>query len=168
MSADLIKYTEAAMALLQGKIAEVIYLPPDVRKNRVRLNSHGHATTAPFTASEQLDRIVAADPVGFLVAVMNGQPVVTFGIEDATVRPQAGARVKKKFKTLKLGKVDGIEVEAHIHVPSVEDRKEIAKFLTPYVVTKRKKKGDDPLAPDEDEFEAILDQRIAQARGDQE
>lgn len=166
MSADLIKYTEAAMALLDGKIAEVVYLPPDVRKNKVRLNAAGHATTAPFSAKEQLDRIIAADPVGFLVAIMNGQPVVTFDTLSKEVAPKStGAKTKKKFPQLKLGKVEGVEIVASIQMPSIEDRKEVAKFLTPYVTTKQRKKGDGPELDDEEaEFERVLAQRIQQAK----
>lgn len=164
MSADLLKYTEAAMALLQGKIAEVVYLPPDVRKNKLRINVSGHATTAPPSPKEQLDRIVAADPLGFLLALMNGQPVVTFGLDDKVVEPKVtSARTKSKFPVLKLGKVDGHEVVAHVHVPSIDDRKEIARFLVPFVTEKRKKAGD-KTEGDEDEFEQILAQRRQQAR----
>lgn len=165
MSADLIKYTEAAMALLEGKIAEVVYLPPDVRKNKVRLNAAGHATTAPLSAKEQLDRIVAADPLGFLLALMNGQPVVTFRAVEKEVAPKkASARTKQQFPLLKLGKVDGVEIVAEMQVPSIDDRKEIARFLIPFVTEKRKKAGDKPTGDDDDDFEAILAQRRQQAR----
>jgi len=156
------------MALLDGKIAEVVYLPPDVRKNKVRLNSAGHATTAPFSAKEQLDRIIAADPVGFLVAIMQGQPLVTFGTLEKEVVPKGtSARARKKFPQLRLGKVDGVEIVASIQMPSIEDRKEVAKFLTPYVTTKQRKKGDPTEGdPDEAEFERVLAQRIQQAKDD--
>jgi hypothetical protein len=166
MSADLIKYTEAAMALLDGKIAEVVYLPPDVRKTKTRINAYGHATNTPLTAKEALDRIIAADPLGFLIAVMNGQPVMTFDVVDKKIAPKAtGAKTKKKFKPLSLGEVDGVEIIAQVHVPTIDDRKEVAKFLVPYVTEKRKKKGEiGPDDPEEAEFERILAQRAQQAR----
>ncbi len=171
MSADLLKYTEAAMALLDGKIAEVVYLPPDVRKNKTRINAYGNATTAPVSAKEALDRIIAADPLGFLLAIMNGQPVISFGVKEKEVEPKrVGRKTAKTFPVLDLGKVDGVEIVAHVHVPTVDDRKEVAKFLTPYVTEKRKKKGEEGggLDPKDEEFERILAQRAQQARDAEE
>jgi hypothetical protein len=178
MSAELIKHTEAAMALLEGKIAEVVYLPPDVRRNKTRINARGHATTAPFTAKEALDRIIAADPIGFLLALMNGQPVITFDAVDKKVdvdtdKVSKGAK-KRLPPSVKLGMVDGIEIRAIVHVPSIEERMAIAKFLSAFAVEKRKKKpgptgdsldGKDTSEADE-EFEQIAARRAAQARGD--
>jgi hypothetical protein len=179
MSNTLLKHTEAAMALLEGKIAEVVYLPPDVRKNKLRLKANGHATTAPLTAKETLDRILAADPVGFLLAIMNGQPVVTFDAVDKKIEvdtDKVTTRAKKKLPPMvKLGMVDGFEIRAVVHVPTIEDRKEVAKFLTPFVTEKRKKSnkdgpigdsldGKDPL--DEDaQFEELAARRAREASG---
>lgn len=170
MSADLIKYTEAAMALLEGKIAEVVYLPPDVRKHKTRINAYGHATNSPLSSKEALDRIIAADPVGFLLAILNGQPVLTFGVAEKEVAPKkTSARTRKAFPQLRLGKVDGVEIVAHVHVPTVDDRKEVAKFLTPFVTEKRKKKSEQgPDDPEEEEFQRILAQRTQQARDEVE
>jgi hypothetical protein len=166
MSADLIKYTEAAMALLEGKIADVIYLPPDIRRNKLRINAAGHATTKPPSDKEALDRIAAADPLGFLLAVMNGQPVVTFAPKAKEVEPKkTSAKTAKAFPLLSLGKVNGVEIVAEFHVPSIDDRKEVAKFLTPFVTErKRKTKGEEKPDEEQDEFERILAQRRQQAK----
>lgn len=181
MSNTLLKHTEAAMALLEGKIAEVVYLPPDIRKNKLRLKANGHATTAELSAKETLDRILAADPLGFLLAVMNGQPVITFDAVDKKVEvdtDKVPSRAKKKLPPMvKLGMVDGFEIRAVVHVPTIEDRKDVAKFLMPFVTEKRKKgdapkpgpvgdslDGTDPL--DEDAaFEKLAAQRAREANG---
>lgn len=163
MSAELMKHTEAAMALLEGKLADVVYLPPSVRRNRLRLNSRGQATTAPLSAKESLDRITLADPLGFLLAIMNGQPVVTFAAETKEVEPkETHKRTQKKFPQLRLGKVDGAEIIAHLHVPSVDERVDIAKFLMPYVTERRKKQKNNEEEQAPDDFEMILNQRIQQ------
>lgn len=175
MSTALIQHTEAAMALLQGKIAEIVYLPPDVRKNRTRIKANGQATTAPLSAKETLDRIVAADPIGFLVALMNGQPVMTFDAVDRKVevdtdKVSKGAK-KRLPPSVKLGMVDGIEIRAIVHVPSIEDRTAIAKFLTPFVTEKRKTgkgpigdtlDGNEPTSADDD-FAELAARRAREA-----
>lgn len=166
MSAELIKYTEAAMALLDGKLADIVYLPPDVRKNKVRINAHGRATTNPPSVNEQLDRILMADPLGFLLAVMNGQPVLSFGAKPKEVEPKKTTRrAEKAFPLVSLGKVAGVEIVATTLMPTLDDRKDVAKFLVPYVTERRKKKGEQGTPDDEEaEFEQILERRIQQAK----
>lgn len=154
------------MALLHGKLAEVVYLPPDVRRTKHRINAAGHATTSPPSPKEALDRIVTADPLGFLIAVMNGQPTMTFSASGVTLPPKkVSGRVKAKAPTLQLGTVDGFDIMAHVHVPTMDERLRVAQFLVPFVTEKRKKKTDDKKPKDEDdEFEQILKARRQQAK----
>ena len=66
---------------------------------------------------------------------------------------------------MSLGKVAGVEIVATTLMPTLDDRKDVAKFLVPYVTERRKKKGDVPTADDEEaEFEQILARRIQQAK----
>lgn len=166
MSDALLRHTEAAMALLEGSVADIVYLPPDVRKSRVRIDGRGVRTERPPSEGEQIDRITMADPLGFLVAVMNGQPVLTFGFEPKIVAPnkkRASKKTVKRFPMIGLEDADGGELVAYMHTPTMAERVEIAKFLVPFVTEKRAKKAkpdpDQPEAP-ADEAEARLQERL--------
>jgi hypothetical protein len=171
---ELKKHTEAAMELLQGQLKELVYLPPETRKRNIRVDANGRATTHPPTEKEQLQRITLADPLGFLLAVMNGQPVVTFGVRNIIVdtprkrSKNAPARLAKSFSVLTLDETDGQEVYAKVHVPSMDERMDSAKFLVPYITTKatRAKAPETPESGEDDptSFDAKLDQRLAQLK----
>lgn len=70
-------FTERAVdATLTGTlIPPLVYIPARLRKKGFRIDVHGDISTNAATDAENLLRIRAADPVGFLIAVMQGQPV---------------------------------------------------------------------------------------------
>jgi len=80
---NLDEYTERAIrATDAGKlIPPIVYLPRRLRGQPVRLTEdHLRYTVDPPTVAENHVKIAGADPVGFLIAVMNGQPVPEFRI----------------------------------------------------------------------------------------
>lgn len=84
----LTEFTERAInATLKGTlIPPMVYIPANLRKRAARLDFDDTATLNPPTDAENLQRARAADPVGFLIAVMQGQPiphVVVFKEGDA-------------------------------------------------------------------------------------
>lgn len=92
MTKPLEAYTEKAFSLLGGKLPEAIYLPPSLR-------------TRPQDAStedeDQLDRIVKADPLGFLFAIMEGKSVVSFTVKPLA-EDQPDAKRKRGLSMLKI------------------------------------------------------------------
>lgn len=71
-------FTERAInATLQGTlIPPLVYVPANLRaRGAVRVSLDDVATIVPPTDTENIQRIHKADPVGFLIAVMQGQPI---------------------------------------------------------------------------------------------
>jgi hypothetical protein len=71
-------FTERALkATFEGTlIPPIVYLPAGLRKQRARIQEH--VTLNPRSAAEIEDQIAKADPVGFLIAIMQGQPIPVF------------------------------------------------------------------------------------------
>lgn len=165
MSVDLLKYTEQAVSLLGGKFPDLVYLPPDVRKRTARVTTTGAVTREPYSLDEQLDRVVQADPVGFLIALMHGQPVVTFQVASALVKKGAVAKkTAKAFDGVLLGTVDGAEVYADFHTSTPADRERIASFFTNFVLPKARTLKEDKQKPKGpvDEFASLARQRAGE------
>lgn len=79
------EFTERAIrATDAGKlIPPIVYLPTHLRGRNLRLTvDHVKLTMDPPTVAENHVRIAQADPVGFLIAVMHGQPIPAFHIEN--------------------------------------------------------------------------------------
>jgi hypothetical protein len=76
-------FTERAIrATDAGKLLPpIVYLPRRLRGQKVRLTEdHLRYTVDAPTVAENHVKIQAADPVGFLVAIMNGQPIPEFRV----------------------------------------------------------------------------------------
>lgn len=76
-------FTERAIRSTEaGKlIPPIVYLPRRLRGQKVRLTEdHLRYTVDGPTVAENHVKIQAADPVGFLIAIMNGQPIPEFRI----------------------------------------------------------------------------------------
>lgn len=100
------QFTERAMeAVDAGKwIPPIVYLPAKLRANNLRVTiDNTRLTTDPPSIRENHIRIAEADPLGFLIAIMNGQPIPRFEIEDdnsITVKyhiPKPGERTSVAF-----------------------------------------------------------------------
>jgi hypothetical protein len=77
------EFTDRAIAATDaGKfIPPIVYLPKRLRANGVRLTVDNICvTTNPPTIKENHLRILDADPLGFLMAVMHGQPIPSFHV----------------------------------------------------------------------------------------
>lgn len=75
-------FTERALrATFEGTlIPPIVYLPAGLRKSKARIQEH--VTLNPRTAAEVEDQIAKADPTGFLIAIMQGQPIPVFVVAD--------------------------------------------------------------------------------------
>lgn len=71
------EFTERAInATFKGQlIPPLVYVPHMLRKRSARVAIDGTVTINPATAAENDLRIGNADPVGFLIAIMQGQPI---------------------------------------------------------------------------------------------
>ncbi len=102
------EYTERAIRATEtGKlIPPIVYLPKMLRGQKVRLTVDNLALTRdPPTIKENHLRIAEADPVGFLLAIMHGQPIPSF-------------RVTKNGS-----------IEIDYEVPDMARRERVAKWL---------------------------------------
>jgi len=159
MTKPLEAYTEKAFSLLGGKLPEVVYLPPSLRTRPMPQDSSTEG-------EDQLDRIVKADPLGFLFAIMEGKSVTSFAVrpvaEDQPDAKRKRGRPKKETATarIKLGEEKDHAIYAEFHSPSVADRERVAMFLAKFVA----RNGDKPEEQsEEDEFALLCDKRAAQA-----
>lgn len=79
----LAEFTERAIdASFKGMlIPPLVYIPNQLRKRDARIAFDGSVTINPVGAAENDMRISQADPVGFLIAIMQGQPIPRVVIE---------------------------------------------------------------------------------------
>lgn len=83
-------FTERAIRATEAGtlIPPIVYLPRSLRRQKMMLTTDNLALTVdPPTVEENHVKIAAADPVGFLIAVMHGQPIPSFEVtKDGGVR----------------------------------------------------------------------------------
>lgn len=117
---SLFRYTERAIRATEaGKlIPPIVYLPRLLRGQAVTLTEDNLCLTmdAP-TVEENHIKITNADPVGFLIAVMHGQPIPEFRIS------QRGA------------------VQLFYNCPVMSERIEAARYLAHKATIKRRPQG---------------------------
>lgn len=101
MTRKLERHTERAIKEAAKLIPDIVFLAPEFRKAAARVQI---ITTEPPTRQENVYRIAEADPIGFLVACMNGQPMPEF-------------------------KISGDKVDVIYHTPSLELRAVCARYL---------------------------------------
>ena len=164
----LVQFTELAVSLLHGKLPDVVWLPPHIRR-QARITPEGVITKNDPDAAEQLRRITQADPLGFLIALMNGQPVVTFRLrkQDAE-RPVSKSRSGKKhgqrrIYSAPIAKEHGYEVSAEFHVPSLNDRERCALYLSQFIARQKPAKKNGKEASDSADFDAMIENAASQA-----
>lgn len=59
----------------------IVYLPRSLRRQKMMLTTDNLALSVdPPTLEENHVKIAAADPVGFLIAIMHGQPIPSFHV----------------------------------------------------------------------------------------
>jgi hypothetical protein len=75
-------FTERAVrATVEGTLfPPAVYIPAGLRKRKVRVREVH--TINPADAKENELRVAACDPTGFLIAVMQGQPIPTFHVKE--------------------------------------------------------------------------------------
>lgn len=132
------QFTERAMeAVDAGKfLPPIVYLPRKMRANGLRLTVDNiRITTDPPTVAENHLRIADADPIGFLLAIMHGQPIPAFHIEK-----------------------DG-SLRISYHVYSEDDRKDVAKWLANKVTIRTRDEHDGKGTGNTDEWDAIVARR---------
>lgn len=127
MTTKLERQTERAIKAAAKLIPDIVFLPPEFRSTAARVQV---VTTKPPTKAENAKRIAEADPIGFLIAVMNGQPVPEFVVNDH---------------------VDPVEVDIKYHNPSLELRSVCARYLA--MVSNQKR---DPNAETMKDFDAMV------------
>lgn len=79
--ANLKAHTTKAMRLEEGSVPEAVFVPPAIRGKMVTVQ---YVTDGkPTDISAHVIRIEQeVDPIGMLIAVVNGQPIPTFTIDD--------------------------------------------------------------------------------------
>jgi len=95
------QFSERAVegALAGTYIPPMVYIPASLRKRGARLNITDQVTLNPPSSAENDDRIAKADPVGFLIAMMQGQPVPAFELSKA---PNGSSIVKLDWRIADL------------------------------------------------------------------
>lgn len=171
----LLRYTEAAIALLGGVMPDVCYVPPDIREEKKRISADGLATEAPYGDKEIIKRIAASDPLGLLIAIMNGQPIPGFRIVqkgEPAPRTNKGGKPLKKGATLlpeANAKIETTENGADIYVeyysPTLGHRERVAQYLLANILPAKraftgKKDKPEKIA---DDYEALIKRRAAEA-----
>jgi hypothetical protein len=161
MTKPLEAYAEKAFSLVGGKLPEIVYLPPSLRS---RTTSQDPSTED----DDQLDRIVKADPLGFLFAIMQGKALASFTIKTTNEERPTAKRLRGRPKKetviaqMKLGEENGHAYYAEFHSPSVADRERVAMFLSKFIAKKRDERGES--RGDEDEFALLCATRAAEAK----
>lgn len=126
----LIAFTERAIdATFKGAlIPPLVYIPAKLRRIKdVRINVDGDVTINPATEAENVIRVGLADPVGFLIAIMQGQPIPRFIVERDG---------------------DGQKVRADFEAPPLDARLRAAEILARHKGTK--------LKPGDDGYDAMI------------
>jgi len=71
-------HTERAIYAAARELPDLVYIGAEMR-TKVRVET---ITDRAPTTEENMTRIMEADPIGFLIAVMNGQPLAVFNVKD--------------------------------------------------------------------------------------
>lgn len=119
------EFTERAVqATVDGNlIPPHVYVPVSLRKRAARLTEDDHVTVNPKTEAEITLQISKADPVGFLIAIMQGQPIPVFVVRQSPETKQS------------------VEVVLELQTPDLKLRTDVAIELASR--KGRYKKGDD-------------------------
>lgn len=172
--------------MLGGKVPSMVWLPPGIRQRKTRVDTNGVVTNQPHSQDEINARVLQADPIGLLIAIMNGQPIPRFRLQaaqstlpPADVKPKADepaakgtARQGKKppavVPSIHVGTEDGLDVFMDFEVPTLANRERIAMYLSENFspVKKQRDLKRDPKHQSNDKFEMMLDQRAREARGE--
>lgn len=99
-------FTERAKKAVDLNVAgipPIVYLPAKLRAHDMRLTvDHLRITSDPPTIAENHLRIAEADPLGLLIAIMNGQPIPSFQLEGQGERTNVRVRyIEPDFETRK-------------------------------------------------------------------
>lgn len=95
-----------------------------------------------WTPDQQIQRIAEADPVGFLVTIMKGEPLLAIRLEPVSKRyrgTQPGTQGKEQSRRVlrvELCLEQGVRAIAEYWTPSLADRKSAAEFLAAQILPK--------------------------------
>jgi hypothetical protein len=95
---------------------------------------------------EQLRRVVLSDPLGFLLAVLGGKPILAYRLEPVGKRYRTKVKDGNQIKTKQVRRVlraeiaveEGVRVIAEYWTPSMSDRIRVAHALAPLQVSAMK------------------------------
>lgn len=127
MTRKLERQTERAIKAAAKLIPDIVFIAPEFRSTAARVQV---ITTKPPTRADNMKRIAEADPIGFLVACMNGQPLPEFKIND---------------------RVDPVKIDIVYHTPTPELRAVCARYLA--MVSNQKRDASTDTGTD---FEAMV------------
>ena len=137
-------FTERAkLAVDAGEgIPPIVYLPAKLRAHGMRVTvDQLRVTVDPPSVAENHVRIAQADPLGFLIAIMNGQPIPTFVLS---------------------GTGEETTVLVKYECPTFKQRKSVAEWLA-VRVTFRPYNGRKPVSPQKEAHQKEYDAMINQA-----
>ena len=111
-------FTERAMEdpALESLIPPPVYLPSRLRGKDIRITADDiRLTIDPPSIKENHLRIAKADPLGFLIALMNGQPVPVFSITA-----EGAVKVRYEVADLKMRERIGKWMGARVTIQQFE------------------------------------------------
>lgn len=143
MTRAFIKHTEKAFRAWRRTNEQhlLVYLPPGYRADRVEIEGavlRADDLPPPKNAKERIER--EADPIGFLTAVANGQPILMWEIDKITGEPTP-----------------------QVQVPSLEMRIAVAERLRKTILADKRVQGKDKEAPlpVQSDFEQMINEASA-------
>jgi hypothetical protein len=147
------RYTERAIASVRRQIPRIVYLPAALRGHNQTLTLDGLQVriTGPQITDNHA-RIAEADPLGHLIAVMNGLPIPRFIVEDGPDGGDATVRVV-------------------YHTPTVEEQRDAAKWLAARVTFKHPgayTKGNPAQRQHSDDYAAMIEEAASRAAPDED
>lgn len=136
-------FTERATEAVDVEgLPPIVYLPAKLRAHKMRLTIDNlRVTVDPAQVTENHLRIAEADPLGFLIAIMNGQPIPCFHLE---------------------GEGDNTSIRVEYEVADMDVRLNIATWLANRV-TYRPYNGQKPVSGQKQAHEREYQQMITEA-----
>lgn len=117
---------------------------------------------------QQMARVVQCDPLGFLLAVMGGRPILAYRLEPVGKRYRArlpgspkGTQIRRVMRA-EIAVEEGVRIMAEYWTPSLTDRIRVARALAPLQVSQlaQNKPVDDPDPERTRQIRSALEQEV--------